>query len=639
MTDGDLDTAGEIVHTLYVQARSPLATSSVDEAKRRRRTASELMHRFALPMAVYEGPTHRPAIASDAWTRLLGAAHLGPADLSAVLESGTSARIAERTFVLLGGREVHCRVALQPLHGDLGDVEGVIAVCADITDATIARRLGAEPEALVWSGPLDAMTDYHNARWSSATGGGTGPWQTSLHGDDLDRTMRAFSEAVRNRISSTIEARIRSANGEYGWHRVQFSMSPALDRWYGVATNIHVVRQAETERAELVELERAARDDAEQANRLKDQFLASVSHELRAPLTTMSLWIRVLRDASSSAALRTQAVAAIDESAQAQSRLVADLLDVARAISGKLFVDLRPVSLAGIVRAAVADVRASAAREHVEIVVHIDDTVGKVDGDAHRIRQIVDNLLSNAVKFSDAGSAIDVTVRRNRRMVILDVMDHGRGIAPEFMARLFQPFSQTDDALTRSHAGLGLGLSIAHQLVMLHHGTLTAASRGHGHGATFTLSIPAASHRVPSPAPGSALAAPVLDGIRVLIVDDDWRVRDALVILLARAGAAVDTAGSATAARAQIEANTPDAVLCDIAMPGEDGYSFVRQLRTAAAPGGTVPAIALTAHASASDGHRALGAGFNLHLPKPIDVERLVASVYELVAARRSAMR
>lgn len=637
MTAHGLDADCALVHALYVQSRVPLSQLGGGEADRRRQIASELLARFALPIAVYRGPNHRVEILSDAWTLLLGTAQLGPTELSEVFANGTPAHLDERTFVLAGGREVHCRVELSPLRGDLGTVDGVIAVCTDISDATVARHIGVDARALVWSGPLDAAADYYNARWSSATGSARpAAWQSSIHGDDLDRTVTAFGEAVRNRISSVFESRIRSASGEYRWHRVQFSMSRELDRWYGAATNIHVVRQAETERAELVGRERAALADAEQANRLKDQFLASVSHELRAPLTTMSLWIRVLRDETSSAELRAQAVTAIDESAQVQSRLVADLLDVARALGGKLFVDLRPISIDVIVRAAVAAAQASAALNHVELVVHIDDTGAEIEGDAHRVRQIIDNLLSNAVKFSAPSSVVDITVRRTRRMVIVEVTDRGRGIAPEFMARLFQPFSQTADALTRSHTGLGLGLSIAHQLVTLHHGTLTASSGGHGLGATFTLSIPASRRLVPSPAPRASPAVPMLDGIRVLVIDDDWRVRDALVILLARAGAAVDTATSAADARTQIAVQPPDAVLCELAMPGEDGYSFLRVLRTSAAPEGTTPAIALTAHASASDGQRALGAGFDLHLPKPIDLDRLVTSVYELVAARRA---
>jgi CheY-like chemotaxis protein len=221
------------------------------------------------------------------------------------------------------------------------------------------------------------------------------------------------------------------------------------------------------------------------------------------------------------------------------------------------------------------------------------------------------------------------------------VADNGRGIAPEFLPHLFEPFSQTEDALTREQGGLGLGLSIAHQLATLHRGTLVATSAGPGRGATLTLTLPALEAPAePRPASRNAtIATSVLEGVRVLIVDDDRRVREALSLLLGRSGAIVETAENTASARARLANRVPDALVCDIAMPGEDGYSFLRTIREGSTSIREIPAIAVTAHASSADGQRALASGFDLHLPKPIDLELLVASIRDLVTARRSSPR
>ena len=398
-----------------------------------------------------------------------------------------------------------------------------------------------------------------------------------------------------------------------------------------MATEHHDELVAQTERAELISSAHAARVDAEQANRLKDQFLAAVSHELRAPMTTMLLWAKILGDDTSDAATRAQALAAIQQSATAQSRLVGDLLDVARGISGKLYVDLRSVDIARICTEALAAISHLAAAKQLRLVSSGCASPWDVRGDEARLRQVIDNLLSNAVKFTEAGGTVSLSLHRKGRRVCIEITDTGCGITPEFLPHIFEVFSQTDDVLTRERGGLGLGLAIAKQLVELHDGTVTGASDGHGRGATFSVVLPAAAaSRVTSPPVGAALT-PGLAGVRVLVVDDDPRVRDALAHLLVRAGAAVDAAGSSAEARERIRVKVPSVIVCDIAMPGEDGYSFVRSLRGG---GSAVPVIALTAHAREADATRALAAGFDRHLAKPIDFDVLVASVHELLVAR-----
>jgi signal transduction histidine kinase/CheY-like chemotaxis protein len=394
--------------------------------------------------------------------------------------------------------------------------------------------------------------------------------------------------------------------------------------------------RAERERAELIARERAARADAEQAHWLKDRFLSAVSHELRAPLTTLLLWEKVLRDESGetpNSALRAQALDAIRESALAQSRLVGDLLDLSRALSGKLHVDLRPLDVERVLRAALEAI-APAARAR-QIVLDRRGAPGEapVLADGARLRQVLDALLDNAVKFTEPKGRVTLAVERREAMIAITVEDTGRGIAPERLSGVFEPFRRIEHATARTErgVGLGLGLAIARKIAAFHHGELTAASEGPGRGSTFTLTLPIADEarpRAPEAARESALAE-----IRVLVVDDDARVRRALALLLGRAGAVVDTVESAEAARVQIALQPPDVIVCDVTLQAEDGNSFMRRLRAASQ---TIPAIALTAYATAADVERALDAGFDVHLAKPVDFDRLAEQIGALVVARRA---
>jgi signal transduction histidine kinase/ActR/RegA family two-component response regulator len=395
--------------------------------------------------------------------------------------------------------------------------------------------------------------------------------------------------------------------------------------------------RAEQERAELIARERAARADAEQAHWLKDRFLSAVSHELRAPLTTMLLWEKVLRDEAASAPspspLHAQALDAIHQSALAQSRLVGDLLDISRALSGRLHIDLRPQGLEHVLRAALDAIAPAARARQIVLDYRGAPAEAEVLADAARLRQVLDALLDNAVKFTEPKGRVTVAVERREEMLAITVEDTGRGIAPERLPGLFEPFRRIAPATARTErgVGLGLGLAIARQLAALHHGELTAASAGPGRGATFTLSLPIAGE-----ARGRAPEAPrerALAEIRVLVIDDEPRVRRALALLLGRAGAVVDVVENAEAARAQIAAVPPDVIVCDVTLQAEDGNSFIQRLRAA---GQTIPAIALTAYSTAADVARALDAGFDVHLAKPIDFDRLLEQIGALVAARRA---
>jgi signal transduction histidine kinase/ActR/RegA family two-component response regulator len=622
-------------HHLDVACRLTDALIGIEPVQRRR-NALDLVEQSELPTAVLDLANRTPRLLNAAWRALFGTrdAYAAFAGIDEVGRTGVAIHLAELALEL-DGRPAYCAATLRPSCDELGATASVIIVCADITDEVIARQLAVNADALVWSGVCVEDPDYLNRRCTAYAASGP-PWGRAIHPGDVARCHKALACVVRKRGSIDLEARLRRADGEYRWHRVQFAIASSGPRWFGTAVDIHDVRSAAAERNELIALARTAHADAEQANRLKDQFLAAVSHELRAPLTAMVLWEGILSDASIDDTMRARAHDAIHQSARVQSRVVGDLLDVSRAIAGKLHVDLHTLEVEPLVQSAIDAIAPIAQLRQITIDRRGTLAADAVLGDAVRLRQVLGNLLANAVKFTDPGGRVTVGVARRGRSVAIEVEDTGRGVAPKFLSRMFEPFIQTDDdASPHREGGLGLGLAIARQLVELHHGTIAASSPGVGRGTTVTVVLPAAARRTQAPSRDIGGAA-CLDRARVLVIDDDPRVRDALALLLERAGAVVDTADSAVMARARIAHRAPDALVCDIAMPGEDGYSFIRGLR---ASGGDTAAIALTAHATEADVSRALTAGFDRHLAKPIELARLLANINELVVARRAALR
>jgi PAS domain S-box-containing protein len=423
---------------------------------------------------------------------------------------------------------------------------------------------------------------------------------------------------------------------------------PGTSRYRALATisrDITPQKRQEAERAALLQREQAARTDAEQANRLKDEFLATVSHELRTPLNAMLGWVRMLRAGQVAAEKQPSVLETIERNARVQSQVIDDLLDVGRIVSGKLQVQMAPVLISTVVQAAIDTVRPAADAKGVSLEgrCEVDATVL---GDAGRLQQVVWNLLSNAVKFTPPGGRVEVLVTRLDSNVDITVTDTGAGIAPEFLPYVFEPFRQADGSTTRAHGGLGLGLSIVKHLVDIHGGTLAVSSEGVGRGASFTVRLPVVASRQagerPS-APDSRPAAelvypPEIKGLRLLVVDDEEATRELLRAVLERAGAQVETARSASEAVVSFQQNRPDILLTDIAMPGEDGYSLIRRIRALPADqGGRVPAVALTGHARMIDRTRALMAGFRAHVPKPIEPAELMAVLVALVRASDSS--
>jgi signal transduction histidine kinase/CheY-like chemotaxis protein len=400
------------------------------------------------------------------------------------------------------------------------------------------------------------------------------------------------------------------------------------------------------ERARLLDNERAAREDAEMANRLKDEFLATLSHELRTPLTAVLGWARMLRSGHGDEKSLERGLASIERNATAQARLVDDLLDVSRIVSGKMRLDIRVVDLPAVVESAVEAVRPAASAKQIRLQTSLDPLAGPVVGDPDRLQQIVWNLVSNSVKFTPREGQVQVRLARSDAHVDIVVSDSGQGMAPDVVPHVFERFRQADSSSTRAHGGLGLGLALVKHLVELHGGSVAAQSAGPGQGATFAVRLPIRVDAKRTPAAdvprrdGEATAATVspngsLEDVRLLFVDDEVDTLELFTQILADTGAAIFTATSVAEAMVQFEQRRPDVLICDIEMPGEDGYSLVRRVRGLAADdGGAVPAVAVTAYGRAEDRLRLLAAGYDRYIAKPVEPSELVAVIVAL--AKRS---
>jgi signal transduction histidine kinase/ActR/RegA family two-component response regulator len=405
----------------------------------------------------------------------------------------------------------------------------------------------------------------------------------------------------------------------------------AIERIYQVAL---------TDREASEERERRARGQAEAANRTKDEFLATVSHELRTPLTAMLGWARLLRGKRVDQSRTERAVEAIERNAVAQAQLIEDLLDVSRIVSGKLRLDLHEADLHQIVEAAVESLRPSMDAKRIRFEMLLDPVGAHVLGDPNRLQQIVWNLLSNAIKFTDKEGRVTLSVARINSHVELAVRDDGRGIDPQFLSRVFQRFEQEESGESRLHGGLGLGLAISRHLVELHGGTIEAASGGPGQGAVFTVKLPLlpltrkADEKEVHPSLSRDVrleATPEVQGLKVLIVDDEPDTRELLVATLTSFGCQVRAAAGAEEALRAVAAWSPEVIVSDIGLRGESGYDLVRKIRTLPAEeGGRIPAAALTAYARPEDRRRALRAGFEMFLPKPVEPGELVAALATL---------
>lgn len=404
-------------------------------------------------------------------------------------------------------------------------------------------------------------------------------------------------------------------------------------------------KQAEAEREEMLIREQAAREQAEGANRVKDEFLAVVSHELRTPLTAITGWADILLEGRVAGSTQLRGLQAIQRQSRSQRQLIDDLLDVSRIVSGKLRLDFREVEPSRILSGAIDVVRPTADAKNIAVVVHQDPREGKISGDPERLQQVIWNLLSNAIKFTPEGGRVEIRSRWLESSIEIVVLDTGQGISPEFLPYVFERFKQADVSTTRAHGGLGLGLAIVRHLVEIHGGTVQAQSAGKDKGSTFTVRLPGIPRRGTATPKSerelrqhiSGAGAAMLLGLRILVVDDDSDSREVIAAELTLYGANTSVSDSADDALRKMETFKPDVIVADIGMPGEDGYSMMRKIRNSSSEQTRLtPAIALTAYAGDGNRQRALDAGYQKHISKPAEPEELALAIAAIARLSQS---
>ncbi|MEH2192439.1 MAG: response regulator [Nostoc sp.] len=470
-------------------------------------------------------------------------------------------------------------------------------------------------------------------------------WLESVHPEDRERAVASWSTYIYHGRDYSEEFRFQTAQGIIRW--VQVRSSPMLSGqgellgYVGTLEDITERKQAEEVRAQVIR-EQTARQEAEAANRMKDEFLAVLSHELRTPLTSMLGWSKILRSKKLDDKATSRALEAIERNAISQMQLIEDILDVSRIIRGQLRLNVSAVNLMSVMEAALEAVRPLAEPKEILLNTILDTSVGSVYGDPARLQQVVWNLLTNAIKFTPKGGRVEVNLsvvsaeeqETTQKYAQIQVIDTGIGISSEFLPKVFERFRQADSTTTRSHNGLGLGLAIVRHLVELHKGTIFAHSLGSGQGATFTVNLPVLQNRgnrVNRETTGeisSSIVSTPLAGLRVLVVDDEADTRNFLSFMFEEYGAFATAVASVDEALAILEQAKTDILISDIGMSEQDGYTLIRKLRSLEPEkGGCIPAIALTAYTREEDRLEALSAGFQQHLSKPIDPTKLIAMV------------
>ncbi|HJY30005.1 MAG TPA: PAS domain S-box protein [Pyrinomonadaceae bacterium] len=605
------------------------------------------------------------------------------------LRAGKRIEHYETIRVTKDGRLRDISLTVSPIKGPNGEIVGASKIARDITDQKQARRELDEASQRLklaldaarlgdWS--WDARTDVTVMSETAANIFGISPdahlsWadlRDLLHPDDREPTRQAVEEALANHNDYDIEYRaIRSDNSQVwvlskgrGIYAENGTVTGMLGFIQDISTrkaNEETLREQaealrtlnETAQIARADAEKAAAENerlyrqAEESSRLKEEFLATISHELRTPLSAILGWARMLRTGQLSPENSAKALDTIERNARAQAQLVDDLLDVSRIITGKLRMDVRPSDPNSFIDAAVEAVRPAAEAKNVRIQKVVDTAPISIPGDPVRLQQVVWNLLSNAIKFTPRGGRVQIYSQRVNSHLEIVVSDSGQGISPDFLPHVFDRFRQADQKTSRQHGGMGLGLAIVRHLVEMHGGTVRAASEGEGKGATFTVTLPITPvYQVDSTGsrvhPGARDLLPAnditdrLDGMRILVVDDEPDTRELLKQGLEYCGATVRVAGSAAEALDELNTSSPDVLISDIGMPGADGYDLIREVRKLpVARGGKIAAIALTAYTRIEDRLQSLRAGYDMHVPKPVELAELVAVAASV--ARRKA--
>ena len=544
------------------------------------------------------------------------------------------------------------------------DRHALLVSAKDITERKKAREALRKSEArfrmmadtapvMIWVSGTDKSLTFFNKPWLDFTGRsieqeiGKG-WTEKIHPDDRERFLDTYAAAFNVRERFSAEYRLLRHDGEYRWVLVEgvprFSSKKKFEGYIGSCIDINERKKTEAERDELLASEQAAREEAQAASLAKDSFLAIVSHELRAPLNAILGWANILRSGKGDEATRKHAVETIERSAAIQQKLIEDLLDSARIARGQLRVEVQPVDLRAVIAAAIDVMHTAAEAKGIQIDQTFLVQSEIITGDPDRLQQIVSNLLSNAIKFTPNGGRVGIRLERADPHARVTVTDTGKGIRPDYLPYVFDRFHQPDGSSTRRYSGLGLGLSLVRHMVELHGGTVTAESAGEGRGATFTVNLPLRAVRghpkegLPAQASGGdsylLRQDSILDGVWVLVVDDEADARDLVATLLERYGARVTSVSSAAEAMevlTAVDERCPDVLVSDVSMPETDGYALIGRVRELPADkGGRIPAVALTAYGRAVDRIRALSAGFHMHLPKPVEPAELAAVIASL---------
>jgi PAS domain S-box-containing protein len=574
------------------------------------------------------------------------------------------------------------------IYDDAGAVVRMSGVIQDITERKQVESALRESELkfrtladimpqFFWITHPDGYHEYFNQRWFEYTGLTPNQsqgwnWHYLLHPDDRQRSLQIWQESLRTGNNYMVEHRLqRACDGAYRWFLVL--AFPLRDpdgqilKWFGSCTDIHDQRCLLEERDRALAQEQAARQQAEAANQIKDEFLAVLSHELRTPLNPILGWARLLRQGKLDATTTTTALETIERNARLQTQLIDDLLDISRILQGKLSLNSSPVDLKETITAAIETVRLAAEAKRIQLKFVVSENLDQsstssplqVLGDAARLQQVIWNLLTNAVKFTPSGGQVSIHLDKRMRdegermkavntktasihppslmphasFAQITVTDTGKGIRPEFLPYIFDTFRQADSTTTRTFGGLGLGLAIVRRLVELHGGYVCGESAGEGQGATFTVTLPL----MPSPISTTQGAVAMTDflhlkNVHILAIDDDTDNLELLQFILEQAGATVITASSAIEALKKMHQSSLHLIIADIAMPEVNGYTLIQQIRELPPEqGGQIPAIALTAYGGESNQQQALTAGFQRHLTKPVEPDALVQAISELL--------
>jgi PAS domain S-box-containing protein len=576
------------------------------------------------------------------------AAHVPESEIETALAEGRAAD--ERWHERRDKTRFWASGVLTAVRDESGELLGFLKVMQDMTE----RRRLAEERDRFFTLSMDLLCivrlDGHFLRTNPAFEKVLGysedelrnhPVFDLLHPDDRAAAITEYERLRAGQPTKSLENRFRCKNGGYKWVAWSYYPVPEERIGYGVGRDISDMRR-------LTEALKSHAKELEEVNRVKDEFLAILSHELRTPLTSILGWARLLRAGKLEKLEHDRAIEIVERNAEAQMKLIEDLLDVSRIITGKLRIEFEPIELAEIVKEGVDEFRPAAEAKGIRLAADIDDAAGPILGDSTRLKQIVANLLSNAIKFTNEGGRIDISLKRTDRHARLRISDNGVGIDPAVLPHIFERFKQADSSNVRMHSGLGLGLAIVNHLVREHSGSVKAESAGQGKGSTFTVDFPV----VPSDSetevvrrgnlfssiaqqlwkdPAHDPERSALQGITVLLVEDEVDTRDLVTTMLREFGARVIAVNSAKDALASIQQEVPNVMLSDIGMSGENGYDLIRKVRALAPEkGGAVPAVALTAYAGPSDRRRALIAGFHVHLAKPVEPDELLAVIASL---------